>query len=427
MCMACGMMVCGYRFPAYAADRTYTDAVAFYDTYGSGKIVFSDGAFYYSSKGKEGNPKGIRYGVAGQKFTLEPEGKKPYITEIALDDGSGAGSCKRISYVKKDGYYYSLYQVSYDRILKRLQSRYPGTDFSRLMYNRRICFQIDFYLCLVRDGEDQGTVNELDNGCTSFDGTVYRSLDQILKAADWSEETQEALKNYYGIQMTVFQSSTWYISYHKNDRAASGSMDRQSFTYGTSQKLAPCRFSRVITVTLDPGDVSWKGEAAEAMHIMLKSRFLGWSLKPDGKKTYTDQAKVRNLTDRHKETIHLYALWSDETIRFPRMNSDTYEFLGWSLDQTEVLPADTGEDKIGKLELYKEGSSYMPDQDTVFYAVWKWKKYRVRFQTPESYEDQTAERFYYGREDIRKIRELIAESGFAGFQLNQAIIRGGFA
>ncbi|MDY2629595.1 MAG: hypothetical protein SOW08_14985 [Lachnospiraceae bacterium] len=367
--------------------------------------------------------------MIGQKFTLEPEGKKPYVTDIALDDGSGAGSCRRISYIKKDGYCYSLYQVSYDRILKRFQSRYPGTDFSRLMYNQKIHFQVDFYLCLVRDGKDQGTVMELDNGCASFDGTVYCSLDQILKAADWSRETRESLKGYYGIQMTVFQPSTWYITYHRNDRSASGSMDRQSFTYGTTEKLIPCRFTKVITVTLDPGGVFWRGEQLEKIHTMLISRFLGWSLKPDGKKKYSDQAEVGNLTDRHKEEIPLYAIWSAENIRLPQMNCDTYEFVGWSLQKMEVLPADTGEDKIKKLELYGEGSSYIPDHDMVFYAVWKWKKYKVRFQVPESYEneDQSAANYYYGREEIRKIRKLITDFGFAGYQLNQAIIRGGFA
>ena len=95
----------------------------------------------------------------------------------------------------------------------------------------------------------------------------------------------------------------------------------------------------------------------------------------------------------------------------------------------EVLPADTGEDEIKKLELYGEGSSYIPDHDMVFYAVWKWKKYKVRFQVPESYENegQSAANYYYGREEIRKIRKLITDFGFAGYQLNQAIIRGGFA
>lgn len=417
------------HFPVYAADRTYTDATVFYDTYGSGKIVFEDGAFYYSSRGKEGNPKGIRYGVAGQKFTLEPEGKTSYITDISLDDGSGAGSCRRISYMKRDGYWYSLYQVSYDRIMQRFQSRYPKTDFGRLMYNRKIRFQVDFYLCLVVDGEDQGKIIERDNGSASFDGTVYRNLEQILKAADWSQETKEALKHYYGIQLTVFQPSSWYIAYYKNDPAASGTMGKQSFTYGKEEALDRCRFSRVITVTLDPGDVTWRGESVQIMHTMLKSRFRGWSLKADGMKKYEDREKVRNLTDRHKETISLYALWTEEKMRFPGMNCDAYEFVGWSLRKIDVLSADIKENEIEKLEIYREGSSFTPDHDTVFYAVWKLKKYKVSFQTPGSYEDenQTAVSFYYKREDIRKIRQLITDLGFAGFRLNQAIIRGGFA
>lgn len=420
-------MLCFPHTGVYAADQTFTDAVAFYDTYGSGQIVFSDGAFYYSSRGKEGNPKGTRYGVAGQRFTVEAEGDRRYVTEIALDDGSGSGSCKRISYIKKDGYCYSLYQVAYDRIFRRLRSKYSGTDFEQMMYNHQICFQIDFYLCLVLDGEDQGVVNELDNGRVTFTGTVYQSLDQILKAADWSEETKKALKNYYGIQLRIYQPSTWYVSYHKNDPAASGTMNRQTFTYGTAEKLSPCSFSKVITVTLDPGEGIWKGEKPEQVHTMLKSRFLGWSLKPKGVKQYSDAAKVKNLTDKHEETIHMYALWSQEHMKLPGMNCDGYEFLGWSPDKLPVLPADTGKEDIEKLKLYEEGSNYSPEKNTVLYAVWKQMRYKVQFQTPQDGREnqETTRNFKYGREEIRKIRELIADYGFAGFQLNQAIIRSG--
>ena len=159
-----GMLFFLFPLSVYAADQTFRDAVTFYDKYGSGQIVFYDGSFYYASRGKEGNIRGTRYGVAGQKFTVELEDGKKYVTEIALDDGSGEGSCRRISYIKKEGYCYSLYQVSYDRIFKRLQNKYPGTDFGWLMYNRKIYLQIDFYLCLVLDGKDKGIVKELDNG-----------------------------------------------------------------------------------------------------------------------------------------------------------------------------------------------------------------------------------------------------------------------
>lgn len=357
---------------------------------------------------------------------MELEENRRYVTEIALDDGSGSGSCRRISYVKKDGYCYSLYQVSYDRIFRRLQSKYPGMDFGQLMYNHQIVFQIDFYLCLVLDGEDQGAVNELDNGCVTFTGTVYKTLDEILEAARWSDETKEALKNYYGIQLRIFQPSTWYAVYHKNDPAASGTMDRQTFTYGTAEKLNPCSFSKVITVTLDPGEGTWKGEIPEKVHTMLKSRFLGWSLKPKGVKQYNDTAMVKNLTDKHGDTVHMYALWSQEKMKLPGMNRDGCEFLGWSPDPLSVLPADTSREEIRKLELYEEGSDYIPQKDTVLYAVWRFKRYQVQFRIPE--EDRGNIRNYkYGKEDIQKIRELIADYGFAGFQLNQAIIRSGLA
>lgn len=412
---------------ASASGRTFRDADAFYDTYGSGQIIFADGAFYYSSRGKAGDPQGIRYGVSGQKFTMQIDGGKQYVIDIALDDGSGSGSCRRISYVKKNGYYYSLYQISYDRIFKRLQSRYPGTDFGRMMYNHRIRFQIDFYLCLVMNGKDQGMITELDNGQADFTGTVYRNLGQILKAASWSQSTREALKNYYGIQLTVFQPSVWYISYHKNDPAALGTMEKQKFIYGKAGKLETCRFSKIITVTLDPGEVLWKGEKLQPVHTMLKSSFRGWGLTKKGPVTYSGGAEVKNLTDEHNGVISLYALWSDQTYELPGMNSDQYIFLGWSREKMEVLSADAGEEEVRKLKLYESGSSLVLKKDTELYAVWKEKRYRVEFRTPQEDEkDGGADgKIRYGREQIEQIRKLVEKCGFAGTLLNRELIRKG--
>ena len=412
---------------AFAAAHTFSNAAAFYNTYGTGQIVFSDGAFYYSSRGKAGDPKGIRYGVAGQKFAMEMDGGKRYVTGIALDDGSGTGSCRRISYVKKDGYYYSLYQVSYDRLFERFRSRYPGTDFSSLMYNRRIRYQVDFYLCLVLNGTDQGTVTELDNGEVVFRGNVYQNPDQILKAADWSGSTRKALKNYFGIQLKVFQPSRWYVSYHKNDPAAGGSMKKQAFTYGKAGKLISCGFSRVITVKLEPGDTAWKGKKLKPVSTMLKSSFRGWSLSADGKKKYGDCAKVKNLTDQHNGIIHLYALWSPQKYTLPELNSDQYVFLGWSRKEVKILPADTDINTIGKLSILAPGKRFIPEKDTVLYAVWKVKKYRVEFRTPKTGagDSKTIRSIRYGRTRILLIRELIERCEFAGARLNREIIRKG--
>lgn len=412
---------------ASAGQKTFTDAVSFYNTYGSGQIIYSEGAFFYSSRGKAGDPKGIRYGVLGQKFTMEMDDGRQYATDIALDDGSGLGSCRRISYVKKDGYYYSLYQVSYDRIFERFRSLYPDTDFKRLMYNHRIRFQIDFYLCLVIDGKDQGLVKELDHGKSEFTGTVYHSADQILKAANWSESTRKALKNYFGIQLTVFQPSRWYVSYHKNDPAASGTMEKQEFTYGKDGKLESCAFSKIITVTLDPGEAFWKGEKLQPFYTMLKSSFQGWSLTEKGGITYGDCAGVRNLTDEHNGVINLYAVWSEEQYELPQMNSDQYIFLGWSREKTKVLPADTGEEEIQKLKLYEAGYCFIPEKDMQFHAVWKAKKYRVEFRTPQADANDISKgrSIRYGSRQIEMIRKLVEECGFAGARLNREIIRKG--
>lgn len=406
-----------------ASEPILTDAVSFYTTYGSGRLVFSDGAFYYSSRGKEGNPNGIRYGVLGQKFTMEIDSGKQYTIGVALESGSNKGSCQRISYVKEDGYYYSLYRVSYDRIFKRMQNRYPDTDFSSLMYNHKICLQVDFLLCLVIDGQDQGKVEELDNGQIRMSGSVCRNLVQILDAADWSQETREALENYYEIQMHIEQPSTWYVSYLKNHKAASGSMKKQAFTYGKAENLEKCSFQKVISVTCDPGDGTWKGEKLESFHMLLKSRFLGWSLTAGGKKKYQDQEQVKNLSDRQGEVIRLYALWSEEQMVFPDCNRDDCEFLGWSTVQQEPLSGERGGTEIPEGKLYQPGDRYTPGKDVTFYAVWKWKRYQVQFRQPDrDLKISEGQVYYYEKADVQEIRRLVEAYGFAGNRLNRALI-----
>lgn len=367
-----GLLSFGSVTSVSAASKTFTNAVSFYETYGSGKIVFSDGAFYYASRGKAGNPKGIRYGVLGQKFTMTMGKETTYQIGIALETSTNPGSCKRISYIKQEGYYYSLYQVSYEDILSRMQARYPKVAFQKLMYNQKIQCQIDFYLCLVKDGEDQGNVTELKNGRVELTGTVYQKAEQIQKAANWSTQTMEALKHYYGIQMQIQQPSSWFAVYHKNDSIALGTMQQQEFVYGKRQKLTKCTFKRIVSVTLDAGyGKTWQGVNQIPVTTFLKSKFLGWSLQKKGTVSYQDQQSVKNLSDEHGAKIHLYANWSNESMKLPDMQADDLEFLGWSKEKIAIYAADISQKELQKFNYYPAGTVVTPTKNTTFYAVWK--------------------------------------------------------
>ncbi|MDO5409020.1 MAG: hypothetical protein Q4F21_01030 [Lachnospiraceae bacterium] len=412
-----------------AEGKTFSDAVTFYEKYGNRRMVFEEGAFYYASRGKSGNPSGIRYGVEGQKFTMKLETGRNYEVGIALDDGSGIGSCRRISYVQKDSYYYSLYQVSYDSLFKRLQKKYPDMDFKALMYNHQICFQIDFYLCLVKDSESQGIVIEKKDGTVCFKGTIYESPEQILAAASWSKETKEALPHYYGIELKIYQPSNWYAVYHKNSDSASGSMKKQEFLYDTRERLNPCRFQNIITVCFEPGGGSFRGEKLKPVYTMIKNHFLGWSMTAGGKRKYRDQQEVWKLSDRHGTEIDFYALWSHEKVTFPEISRDDCEFLGWSKVKQEVLGADSSQAETDKLRCWKPGSSYVPEKDVTFYAVWKQKRYQVQFLNPDQHSDaqKVVWKYQYNKEAIGIIRELIKNCRFAGIHLNAELIRRKFA
>lgn len=418
-----GLLSLGSLTSASAASKTFTNAVSFYETYGSGKIVFSEGAFYYASRGKAGDPKGIRYGVLGQKFTMAMGKETTYQIGIALETSTNSGSCKRISYIKQEGYYYSLYQVSYEDILSRMQTRYPKVAFQKLMYNQKIQCQIDFYLCLVKDGEDQGNVTELENGRVELTGTVYQKAEQIQKAANWSPQTMEALKHYYGIQMQIQQPSSWFAVYHKNDSIALGTMQQQEFVYGKSAKLTKCAFKRILSVTLDAGyGKNWQGVNQIPVTTFLKSKFLGWSLQKKGNVSYQDQQSVKNLSDEHGAKIHLYANWSKESMKLPDMQADGLEFLGWSTEKIAIYSADTNQKELQKLNYYPAGTVVTPKKNTTFYAVWKWKRYKVQFQTPENGTDESkTTTYYYNKEEIQQIREWIVLCGFVGKRLNEMI------
>lgn len=406
---------------ARAAEKTFLQAIPFYETYGSSRLVFSEGSFYYASRGKEGDPRGIRYGVAGQKFTFRT-GKKTFLADIALEGEGHAGSCKRISYQKKDGYCYSLYRVTYEDLFCRWKTRYPLENFEQLLYNRKVHFQVDFYLTLVIDGQDQGWIHEEKDGSCRKEGKIYQSAEEIEKAAAWSAETRKAFSAYYKIQLDVYQPSNWFISYRKNDPDAEGTMERQEFTYGVEQSLLPCSFKRRFYVELQSQELLPDGRTDCVVHKkMLTSRFLGWSLTAGGRWKYQDQQKVKNLTSVHREQIPLYAQWSSVFFTFPDMSCEDFEFLGWS---SRPVNTSDGKEESEKPE-FLAGERIEITENRTFYAVWKRKQYKVRFRVPEG--ETWLKREVYSSGQIKKIKETWDFCGLAGSLLNEVLIKTGLA
>lgn len=397
-------------------ESTFTNALEFYDRYGTGEIVFQDGNFYYGSRGKAGNDNGTRYGVEGQKFTLFTENNQVYETGVALDSKNHFGSCKRISYEKRDQYYYSLYRIRYDALLERFQKKYPRIDFYAMMYNRQVEFQIDFYLAIVKKGESSGYIEEKTDGTIEKKGTVYENAEEIQNAANWTEATRKALYGYYGILMHIYQPSVWYLDFCKNADAANGIMEPQRFTWNEAQEIYPNQFTYDITVSFYVNHPHRKDD----FDRIVSASFQGWSLHSTGLVQYADQDTVKNLTEENEKKIPLYAVWNEAELQFPELEDKNYELIGWSAVSLPVQQRTDNTRQSDEAKIFLPGETIQVKENCSWYAVWKKKEYRIRFMEPVCGEIQ--KQYVYTGEEVSAIRRLIAACGMAGKKLNQELI-----
>lgn len=425
--LLCGILM-GITIEGKAAytEPEFTDASVFYQKNGSRQLIFHDGAFYYGSRGKAGDPGGLRYGVSGQRFTMRMENGGVYTVEVALDEIGHPGTCRRISYIKKDEYYYSLYQVLYDDIYGRLQKKYSWVDFDSLMYNHWVYVQADFLLTCVRNGNSDGYVIEQGNGMAYFQGTIYENAAQILEAAEWSAETQKALPEYFGIQMNIFQPSVYYIVFHRNSAGPEGDMPKQQFLYGKTQKLNPCKFKKEFQIHFDTQGMMYEGKELQCDAVVLKSRFKGWGLAIAGDVSYQDGQQVQNLSSKNNDTIHLYALWEDQELIFPKLEADNCRLAGWCTSVQELYKKQPAEEEMKAKKIYLPESRIKPYKDELFYAVWRKKNYRVQFEDPcgahpDDEKRGSAWQIHYDLPGVEQIRAEIVNCRFAGQRLNQAL------
>ena len=79
---------------------------------------------------------------------------------------------------------------------------------------------------------------------------------------------------------------THKVQFVKNARGVTGTMAKQSFTYGVKKALRVNKYKRA------------------------GYKFVGWNTKANGKgKQYKNKASVKNLTKKKGRTVKLYAQW----------------------------------------------------------------------------------------------------------------------
>ena len=129
-------------------------------------------------------------------------------------------------------------------------------------------------------------------------GILYKSIDAVYKIMIIDSNNSIIWEPYYvtsSTPLTRNEDHTLYakwtpnsysISFNKNDNAATGTMNNQSMTYGTSSNLT------------------------NNSYYKRGYKFVGWNTASDGTGTaYLNGASVSNLTNVNNGTVTLYAQW----------------------------------------------------------------------------------------------------------------------
>ena len=215
-----------------------------------------------------------------------------------------------------------------------------------------------------------------------------------------------------------WSAHVYKVSFDKNAEGVTGSMGEQAFTYDAEQALAECGFSRT------------------------GYDFSGWNTKADGSgQNYADKAGVRNLTDKDKVTVVLYAQWAAHKYKVA-FDKNAADATGTMAEQGLTYGADpvalsknafkrTGHSFAGwntvadgSGDAYPDGARVadLTDEDgatVTLFAQWRANAYRVAFDknAADATGTMTEQGLTYGADPVALPKNAFKRAGhaFAGW------------
>lgn len=173
-----------------SANSVLVNAYTFYQNHGS-TMVFEptanrEGMIYYGTRGKLASNAKVRYENLGWRVTVQ-DAQGAVIEQVyyAIEGEHMAEVDAR----DVNGYRYSLYCVSLENLKSRLSE-----EACEVLTRPDSAIIFDACITIVKNDIRQGEV--LDSGVSW--GKVYTTYDGIVNAQNWSANTKEALKTYYG-------------------------------------------------------------------------------------------------------------------------------------------------------------------------------------------------------------------------------------
>jgi len=297
--------------PRKEAFAVTQNPITFYNTYcrdDGYAIQWVTDAYYFCTRGKTASSNSTKYSTLGFKITAPDK---------SYANAKIGGDCIKQwgDSVQDDTYTYNLYKVEYTDMVNYM-ALYNGNSSRDIdLYNsftrenNKPLFKFDAIMTVVLGDLPQGIMKEDINGICTYTGKIYRSLSEILAAANWSDATDVALKKYFEIPGDGANISVGTKTLIMNETMAPAN----GMYYNSTQKMYYAKYGTAFQIRQDAIS-SYVSESFQANMNWLNHIFF---MLPQG---------------LNKTTTNLYK--QEETNTGGGITDDRVTLTGWTTSRT---------------------------------------------------------------------------------------------
>lgn len=312
----------------------------------------NNGYIYFGTRGNCSNAQ-IKYKTIGWRINLQSTSGEQLQT-LYFKLGGNYLTLRNTQNVA--GYEYDLYSIS----LYSLKQRMNRSVLNSL--NKGECVLImDACMVVVRNGKKSGSID--DYGKSS--GYVYTSYSGIVKAAQWSENAQVALKSYFGKSVKgLFLDITT-----KKTAGIKSVSGKGKYCYGTYVTIA---------AAVKPGYQFKKWECdksySKIKHSFFVNKSQNWTAYATPKQLTIKLYRNANQKDKTKRNMKVCYPGKGECLIPGNWKKPGYHLSGWAWARNS------------KNAVYKLGHRISAKwiaanaSPTSLYGVWKSNRYTIQFK-----------------------------------------------
>ncbi len=331
------------------------NAYQFYEKYGSETVFLptskTDGKIYFASRGASASS-GTKYKTIGWKMIVS----------------NSSGSVKQNLYFKlggsyltptntlsREGYVYNLYSVKLSSILSRLNSAAQS-----LFEKGTATIRLNACMVVSRNGNLSGTMTD----AGPLGGQVYTTYSGIVSAANWSSNSLEALKSYFGKEVTGLFFKV-KVGKGKGIKTVTGA---GTYVYGSKVSIsATCATGYIFS--------KWTGPSTQTKQIysFYVNENSSWVANATAMKTKVTYYRNHSTEDQTRKTDTFVYGKTGQKLLQPSWSRTGYTLLGWAFEHD----SDKANYKLNSEVKASWIAKYYAAVN--LYAIWKPNTYVLQF------------------------------------------------